>query len=497
MPLVLGLDLGTTTITALAVSPADGQVRGCAVLTNDAALPCPPGRSEWDIQAIARAGCACLRQLVAQFGSGHDLAGLAVTGQQHGGVLVDRALRPLGPFINWQDGRGEEPCPETGSTWTRAAQQRFGDEAAARTGCRLASGYLAVSLFWLARHGRLPADATACFVADYMTAVLTGQPPVTDPTFAASAGALDVSRGDWADDLLAALQLPRSLLPPVVPSGSRAGTVTAALAEETGLPAGLPVFVGCGDNQASFLGSVADRAAAVLVNVGTGGQVAAWSPHFAVDAALEARPFPGGGYLLVSAGLTGGSAYAALERFFRAVGRDVLAVPVQGEVYEAMNRLAAEVQAGADGLSCEPFFSGTRLAPGLRASWTGLSAANFTPGHLARALLEGMARAFAASQGRIAALSGRAPALLVGSGNGLRANPLLGRIIASAFGLPLVVPAHREEAAFGAALLAGVGAGLLSDLDAAGRLIRCASVPSCSPVAAGARGDGLPPLADE
>src|SRR5262249_22266379 len=141
--------------------------------------------------------------------------------------------------------------------------------------------------------------------------------PITDPTCAASAGVLDVARGDWAGDLIAALGLPRSLFPPVRPSGERAGGLTPAMAEATGLPAGLPVFAGIGDNQASFLGRVPDRDDTVLVNVGTGGQVAVWAPAYAFDPRLETRPFPGDGYLLVSAGLSGGSAYAQLERFFR------------------------------------------------------------------------------------------------------------------------------------------------------------------------------------
>jgi sugar (pentulose or hexulose) kinase len=100
-----------------------------------------------------------------------------------------------------------------------------------------------------------------------------------------------------------------------------------------------------------------------------------------------------------------------------------------------------------------------------------LTLTNFTPGHLSRALLEGMARSFAASAGRVAQLLGRAPSALVGAGNGIRTNPLLASIIAAIVGLPMRVPAHREEAAFGAALLAGVGAGVIANLDEAGRRI--------------------------
>lgn len=470
MPALIGLDLGTTTITALALDAATGQVVRSATRQNTCDITSPDdrrhGRSEWDASAIAKLACECLRDLADV----QDIAGIGVTGQQHGVVLLDDALRTLTPLINWQDRRGEEAMPNSPHSWVNAARHRAGDTAVVRAGCRLSAGYLAVTLFWLANHDLLPRSAKACFLMDYMTALLTGASPATDPTCAASSGAFDIERRDWDEETLTALGLPREMLPSIVLSGRRLGGLSAEMAAVTGLQQGLPVFVGVGDNQASFFGSVADRTSSVLVNVGTGGQVAMWSPHFLHDRQIETRPFFEG-VLLVAAGLSGGAAYATLERFFRAVGRDVLSVEPGGDVYEAMNRLAAGVPAGADGLSCEPFFTGTRAEPWLKASWTGLTAANFTPGHLSRALLEGMAGTFAVSQGRIAGLCGRLPSMLVGSGNGIRSNPLLASIIANAFSLPLRVPAHREEAAYGAALLAGVGANVIADLAEAGRLI--------------------------
>jgi sugar (pentulose or hexulose) kinase len=225
------------------------------------------------------------------------------------------------------------------------------------------------------------------------------------------------------------------------------------MAEATGLPEGLPVFVGIGDNQASFLGSVGRRDDAVLVNVGTGAQVSAYVDQFRYDPLLETRPFPGGGYLLAWAGLCGGRSYALLERFYRAVGEQLCGAAA-GPLYEAMNRLAASVPRGAGGVVCEPLFTGTRQDPGLRASWAGLSAENFTPAHLTRALLEGMARTFRTGYEAIARAGGGGKTRLVGAGNGLRENAVLAQCVAEEFGLPLRLPPHREEAAYGAALLA-------------------------------------------
>jgi sugar (pentulose or hexulose) kinase len=485
MSVVLGIDLGTTTITAVALEARRGELLACCTAPNRAEVTAPAdkarGRSEWDVTAIAAQARACLRAAGEQLGGRRrDLAGLGITGQQHGVVVVADDLRPLTPLINWQDRRGDEPMPSGGHTYTQRARELAGPDAPRRTGCRLATGYMGVTLFWLKQHRLLPAAGTACFVMDYLGADLTAGNPVTDPTCAASSGLFDVARDEWDLPVLDALGIAPAQLPEVRRSGEPLGGLGEVAAEETGLPPGLPVFVGIGDNQASYLGSVARRDDTLLVNVGTGGQVTAFSESFVYDQELETRPFPRGGYLLVAAGLSGGAAYAVLERFFRAVGAEVLGAAADEPLYPAMNRLAAGVPPGADGLRCEPFFAGTRERPELRASWTGISAENLTPGHLARALLEGMARTFASGQGLIGRVLGRRWPALVGAGNGVRANPLLARLIAEELRLPLRVAAQPEEAACGAARLAAVGAGIFPDLAAACSTIQYAEVPAPS-----------------
>jgi sugar (pentulose or hexulose) kinase len=477
VPVALGIDLGTTKITVLALDTDQGHIVALSTAPNQAEVTSladkERGFSEWDAEAITTIAVECLREVAQQLqGRKHDLVGLGITGQQHGGVIVDESHMPRTPFINWQDRRGDTLDAQSVKTITRLAAERIGEGAPQRTGCRLATGYLGVTLLWLKQTGALPPRGTACFLMDYFGAQLTGQQPVTDATCAASSGLFDVSTGLWADDLIAALDLPRMLFPEIRPSSDRLGSLTTAWAAATGLRAGVPVFVGIGDNQASFLGSVASRADTVLVNVGTGAQVAAYTERFTYDPLLETRPFPRGGYLLVSAGLSGGAAYAVLERFFRAVGTELLNRPAGAPVYSAMNQLAAQVPAGADGLRCEPYFAGTRAQPELRASWSGLSATNFTPAHLTRALLEGMARTFYQGLETIARHASLTVHRLVGAGNGLRENSVLAQIVTDAFALPLAVPQHREEAAYGAALLAATSAGVFPDLPSAGQLIR-------------------------
>ena len=324
MPVLLGIDLGTTTITSLAVDAETGKVLALASRPHEMGArvnrEVKRGYSEWDVKAIFETAVECLREVAAGVKDHRQIAGLGVTGQQHGVVLVDSTLTPVTALINWQDRRGEEHFPGTTTSYVEWARQRLGEDAPSRTGCRLATGYMAVTLLWLRDHGRLPSNAKACFLPDFFTARLTGKPPVTDPTCAASGGVLNLVQHDWDDSALKALELPRGLLPDVRPSAERLGGLTPEIAARTDLPAGLPICVGIGDNQASFLGSVAEPKDSVLVNVGTGGQVSVWTDQFLYDPAMETRPFPGNGFLLVSAGLCGGKSYALLERFFRMVG---------------------------------------------------------------------------------------------------------------------------------------------------------------------------------
>jgi sugar (pentulose or hexulose) kinase len=477
MSLFLGIDLGTTTITALALDMTSGAVPAGDTRPIDGDLTSSAdrarGRSQWDPRRIVARALECLRAVAEQLGPrAGDVAGLGITGQQHGGLIVGPDGAVLTPLINWQDRRGTDPFPGSPLTYAEQAAALLGDEVPARTGCRLATGYLATTLFWLRVNGLLPTTGTACFLGDFLGSVLTGSPPVSEPTYAASSGVLDLRTRQWAAAALAALGLPASLFPPVREAGTPLGGLTRSHAEALGLPAGLPVYVAIGDHQAAFLGSVADRAREVLVNVGTGAQVAAYTDAFTYAPPLETRPFPVRGYLLVNAGLSGGHAYATLERFFRAVGKELLGVPADTPLFAAMNELTAAVPRGAGGLRCEPFFTGTRADPTLRAAFLGASPENFTPAHMVRALLEGMARALADGYRRIHDVSGRPVERLAASGNGLRENRVLARIVSEEFGLPLVFPRHREEAALGAALNASVGAGVLEDLAAAGRLIR-------------------------
>ena len=473
MSLYLGIDVGTTKTAAVILDAHTGLPIAAEAAANTNQLPTPAALSEWDASAGVDLAFTVARKAVAAARPLGTIDGIGVTGQMHGAVVVaDHCLEPLTPLVGWQDKRCDLPIGDFPSTiaWMR---HLAGSDLLGRTGCRLATGYLGPTLFWLARRSQLPSSpATACFMPDYVVARLCEQRPVTDPSNAGSSGVFNAVERGWEEDLLRALDLPLPLFPQVLPTGSIIGHLAPAPAAALGLPAGVPVMNALGDNQASFFSSVAEPERDLLINVGTGGQISAALKRFVPPDVLESRCFIGDTFLLVGAGITGGSAYALLRDFIRQVGQEVFGLDVSADLYPTLNRLAEAVAAGSDGLRCDPRFTGTRHDPSQRGSFTEISPANLTPGHLARALLEGVAETFWSIYDEMQAVGLKPRARLVGSGNGIRRNPLLARILAARFAMPLAMPQHAEEAATGAALLAAVATGELPDLAAAGRLIQ-------------------------
>lgn len=473
MPIILGVDLGTTKITCLAVDTSSGSILAIESEANTANVTRVEDRvrgySEWRAELIIAIAIRCLSIVASKLGSRvGEVAGVGVTGQQHGVVLVDaKNTQVMTPLINWQDRRALELKPGSKCSWLQSAREAIGSDAWKRTGCWLHPGFMAVTLFELNQRQELPSNTQALFIMDYFVAALTGQTPITEPSCAGSSGVFDVHSRQWNDDAIRSLELPRSLFPEVREAIHCVGGLTSEQARATGLMAGMPVFAPIGDHQASFLGSIADRQTSVLVNVGTGAQVAVYTEGFDFELPIELRPCPLGGNLLSNVGLAGGWSYQVLEQFFRDAGRALFENLPEGSLYEVMTRLAAKIPSGADGLICEPKFSGTRLDPTVRGSITGISPLNFTAGHLARAVLEGMGRSLHNGFQAIHGITHRSPQRLISAGNGLRENHLLGEIVSSAFGLPLTFTLHREEAAFGAALVASVGARVFTNVEEA------------------------------
>lgn len=475
MAIAVGLDFGTTSISAAAVAE-DGALVARATRPHRADIAgLPVGHAEQSPRLLFETAVLTLAELATELPEPPTCLGL--TGQMHSLLLADGNLEPVANLVTWQDRRALEQAG-AGQTWHDRFRASCDPAAVARTGCTPSPGYLAVTLFTLAGQGRLPTNAKhALILADWAAAKLTGTEPVTDRTDAASTGVFDLARDEWSE-LIGETGLPQELFPRVVESGTIVGGLTAEFARLTGLPEGLPVASAIGDHQAAVLGSLPAGEAAVQVNIGTGGQVSLRVESFLRTPTSDTRYLPDGRYLLVGAGLAGGDAYAWVRR---TAGNWMAAFGVEQtdeQVFETLGRLATAIPPGCEGLTCEPFFRGTRREPTRRGLFRGVSTDNFTPGHVARAVLEGIAEALAGFVREHSAIANHGDGYkrVIATGNAVRKNRPLALSLARAFGLPVYVPEHEEEAAYGAAVLAGVRTGIWTDLADAGRRFRLVPV---------------------
>lgn len=426
----LGLDIGTTSISAVVYSASAG-VLDSRTVKNDSFLP---GKA-WErmqnpeqIHAIAMASVKDLLNLHP------DVRAIGVTGQMHGILYVDADGNAVSPLYIWQDGRGDLPHPE-GGTWAEYLSRR--------TGYPLATGYGLVTHAYNLQHGLVPESAAKlCTIHDYLAMKLSGRNfPVTDPTDAASLGMYDLQNCCFDLSALSQAGIAPALLPDVITNPCLGcGSL------------GIPVYAAIGDNQASFLGAAQGRTDVLLVNMGTGGQVSVYSPDYLETETLEIRPFPDGGWLLVGASLCGGRSYALLETFFRETAKMVTGTEVSA--YGAMEQALDAARNITNLPKVCTLFQGTRKDPSRKAGIQALTADNFTPVHLMLGLMHGMADELYQLYLGYLERGGRPPAAMIGSGNGLRKNKHLRRIFEETFSCPMILSENREEAACGAAIYA-------------------------------------------
>ena len=440
MPTLIGLDIGTTSISAVAVEASTGALLRAVTVPNDSVLPSPDSVSRMqDPARIAKTALGLKESLALEFS---PVAAMGATGQMHGILYLDRAGRVVSPLYTWQDGRGN--LPYEGSTYAAQLSER--------AGYPLASGFGLVTHFINREQGLVPAEAvTFCTIQDYIAMLLAGRKtPLLHASNGASFGCYDLTAQDFDRSAMEKAGLDGSLLPAVTAE-------TAVIGQNHGVP----VAAAIGDNQASVLGSLWEDGD-ILVNIGTGSQVSAAVSAPVPFPAGAVRPYVDGRFLLAGSPLCGGRAYALLHRFF---ARCVERFGGDGrDAYDVMNDMAAE-QPDAHALIVDPRFCGTRNDPALRGSISGISEDNFTPEQLTRGVLWGMAAELHELYRQMPLPSPAAG--LVGSGNGVRKNPVLRQYLEEQFGLKLKLPAHREEAAFGAAVFAAAAAGVYPDIPTA------------------------------
>ncbi len=421
---IVGIDIGTTSVCGVAVDVHTGQILRSKTVDSNAFLT---AAHPWEKIQSPKKLVAVARQILDELLCA-PTAAIGVTGQMHGIVYTDADGQAVSPLYTWQDERGNQPYK--GTTYAGYLNSF--------------AGYGNVTDFYNRQNGLRPTEAVNyCTVHDYFVMQICGlKQPVMHASDAASLGLYDLKSQKFSYDV--ALN--------VTSDYCVAGNYN-----------GIPVGVAIGDNQASVFSTLADPRD-VLLNVGTGSQISAVTDTPTAGADYECRPYFEGKYLAVGAALCGGRAYAMLKNFYKELLGCVVDA-TDAEVYGIMDRLLQNTATTT--LRADTRFAGTRKDASITGSFTGITQQNFTPGHLALAVVEGMVEELYGMyrQMQIATTG------LVGSGNGVRKNPHLIKAAEQKFGAKMKIPRHTEEAAFGAALFAAISAGIFKDARSAQQLI--------------------------
>lgn len=451
----LGIDTSTTGSKALLIDEA-GQVLATTSSSHTLQTPKPLWSEQnplewWD--AVA----ASIRAVLLKAGvRGDEVSAIGLTGQMHGLVLLDEAGEVLRPAILWNDQRTQSQCDEI---HRRIGRERF----IQITGNVALTGFTAPKILWVAQNEpEIYARAKHVLLPkDYIRYCLTGDFAM-DKADGAGTVLFDLRARDWSDEVLATLDIPREWMPKTFEGSEFTGRVCADAAKLTGLKVGTPVAAGGGDQAAQAVGVGVVEPGVVALTVGTSGVVFATTPSALIEPEGRLHSFchavPGMwhfmGVMLSAAG--------SLQWY-----RDTLA---QGMSFDDLLKEAEGVPAGSEGLQFLPYLSGERTPhpdPLARGAFIGLTLRH-KRGHMTRAVLEGVAFGLKDSFTLIQNAGLGSITQVRASGGGTK-GALWRQILASVLEAELVTVNTAEGAAFGAALLAGVGAGNWADVPSACR----------------------------
>lgn len=444
----VGIDLGTSGVKVAAVD-ADGRLASKA--TAPYALDTPrPGWAEQDPGRWWDATVQAIQRLTVDIDA-RRVRAIGLSGQMHTLVLLDEADRPVRPAIGWADTR-------TGTQVGRMRERLPRETLVGALGNPPATGFTAPSLMWVKEHdaSAYRAAAKLCLAKDYVRLRLTGA-WATDPSDASATLLFDTFRREWSQEVLDALELDVALLPPVHASGEVAGELFPDVAATVGLAPGTPVATGAGDQAAAATGCGLVDPGPMLVTLGSGGQVFTPLAAPAADPQLRVHLFchavPDRWHLQGAVKNVG----VALDWVRRTLGWS----------WEELYGRAAEVPAGAEGVTFLPYLTGERtpyMDPRARAAWSGL-ALSHTPAHMARAAIEGTAYAVADAVEACTKVSGE-PSEIALTGGGAE-HPLPRRILADVLDRTLGRAEVQDASATGAAVLAGAPAPAFRSTEAA------------------------------
>jgi xylulokinase len=457
---VVGIDVGTGGTRALIIG-ADGKLVASATEEHEPFASSQIGWAEQRPEDWWRAASAATRKATSAAKlKPEQIACVGFSGQMHGAVMLDERGEVVRPALIWCDVRTEKQC--------RDLTQLIGADRLIQLTCNPALPNFTLTKFLWIREFE-PANwkrvRSVMLPKDYVRFRLTGERAI-DMADASGTLMLDVAKRKWSDEVLQAAQIDKSLLPSLHESPDVCGKVNAVGAEATGLAIGTPVVAGAGDQAAGATGMGIVKPSTISATIGTSGVVFAATDRPALDPRGRLHTFchavPGRWHVMgvtQSAGLS--------LRWFRDQLASNLAAKPGTDPYDILTTEAAATPAGADGLLWTPYLMGERtphVDPEARAVLAGLTASH-TRGHIVRAILEGVA--FSLKDTFTIFDEMNLPVKTIRLGGGGARSPLWRQIQADVYGHEVEIVEAEEGAAYGAAILAGVGAKMWPSVDAA------------------------------
>jgi xylulokinase len=458
MDYVLGIDVGTGGTRAVLVNRSGAIVSSATSEHVPFASP-KIGWAEQDPHDWFQAAGSAIRQVISHADiSASEISAVGLAGQMHGAVLLDENDKVLRPSLIWCDQRTQAQCD-----WLN---QKIGEQRIIELTCNPAlTNFTLTKLLWVRDNEPAiwPQFRRVLLPKDYVRFRLTGKHAM-DVADASGTLMLDVSHRRWSDEMMSGAGLPMSCLPKLYESPEVCAHISEAGAKHTGLKLGTPVVAGAGDQAGGAVGMGIVRAGAVSATIGTSGVVFAATDIPAMDAKGRVHTFchavPGRWHVM---GVTqaAGLSFRWLRDLLRGTsGSSDLS-------YDDLTREAENIPAGSDGVLWAPYLMGERtphLDPNARGTLTGL-AASHGRGHVTRAILEGVAFSLKDTFSLFDEM--QVPVRNIRLGGGGARSALWRQIQADVYAHQVEILAAEEGAAYGAALLAGVGAQFWSSVEEA------------------------------
>ncbi len=468
MKYLLGIDLGTSGTKTVLFS-ADGVAVASATVEYPLYQP-QNGWAEQSPEDWWNAAVQTTRTVISKSGiDARDIAGIGISGQMHGLVMLDEKGEVLRKSIIWCDGRTGEECRDI----TQAVGAKRLIEITANPAL---PSFTASKILWVKKHE--PELYARCahilLPKDYIRYKLTGE-YATEVSDASGMQLLDVPKRAWSDEVLKALDIDKALLGKMYESCEVTGTVTDEAAALTGLSAGTPVVGGAGDNAAAAIGTGVVRTGKAFTTIGTSGVIFAHSDEVTIDPAGRVHTFCSavpGAWTVMSCTLAAG---LSLQWFRNNFCADEISVASRMEVdpYQLMDAEADKAPIGANRLLYLPYLMGERsplLDENARGAFIGLSAIH-TKRDMLRAIMEGVMYSQRQCLDVLRGMGVVSDEMFACGGGGT--SKVWRQMMADIYSVPVTTVQNREGPALGVALLAGVGTGVYASVaEACDKVIR-------------------------